>query len=285
MMECQGGGLLVPALLCSVLVCLWPTAEALPHSNSGDEADILSRNVRDVDVMEMKKIFRENRVDRMEALNSFIKERKASERQSFQCTDCAADLAKGMDYRIVKSRNFIRMSRRIRTKSKTIANKAGKVVDIANSTHILKTVIHGTQKDEEDPKALCNGKWDHEHEEHEHGGHAKDAKSIVANLTQCETELQAACSWTVDEYETTIETCLADYETFVDCSKVCEGEKLLDCSCWNSNLATIDSLNAQCDAKKTANISKSVVQTMRNCGDVFKVCKNLEDEAIAYVAK
>merc|ERR1711884_152176 len=24
---------------------------------------------------------------------------------------------------------------------------------------------------------------------------------------------------------------------------------------------------------------------MRNCGDVFKVCKNLEDEAIAYVAK
>ena len=73
-------------------------------------------------------------------------------------------------------------------------------------------------------------------------------------------------------------------------------------SCWNSNIATIDSLNAQCDAKKSrldidyvkitsrtsisaANISKSVVQTMRNCGDVFKVCKNLEDEAIAYVAK
>ena len=23
-------------------------------------------------------------------------------------------------------------------------------------------------------RALCNGKWDHEHEEHEHGGHAKD---------------------------------------------------------------------------------------------------------------
>ena len=65
------------------------------------------------------------------------------------------------------------MSRRIKTKSKTIggyfcilqqtkdnvtilffiaANKAGKVVDIANSTHILKTVIHGTKKDEEDPK-------------------------------------------------------------------------------------------------------------------------------------
>ena len=34
--------------------------------------DILSRNVRDVDVMEMKKIFRENRGDRMEALNRFF---------------------------------------------------------------------------------------------------------------------------------------------------------------------------------------------------------------------
>ena len=31
--------------------------------------DTLSRNVRDVDVMEMKKIFRENRGDRMEVLN------------------------------------------------------------------------------------------------------------------------------------------------------------------------------------------------------------------------
>ena len=35
-------------------------------------ADILSRNVRDVDVMEMKKIFRENRGNRMEALNRFF---------------------------------------------------------------------------------------------------------------------------------------------------------------------------------------------------------------------
>ena len=31
------------------------------------------------------------------------------------------------------------------------------------------------------------------------------AKSIVANLTQCEADIQAACSWTVDEYEPTIE--------------------------------------------------------------------------------
>ena len=47
-------------------------------------------------------------------------QRKAAGRQVLQCTACAADLAKGMDYRITKSRNFIRMSRRIKTKSKTI---------------------------------------------------------------------------------------------------------------------------------------------------------------------
>ena len=35
-------------------------------------ADTLSRNVRDVDVMEVKKIFRENRAERMEALNRFF---------------------------------------------------------------------------------------------------------------------------------------------------------------------------------------------------------------------
>ena len=34
--------------------------------------DILSRNVRDVDGMEMKKVFTENRGDRMEALNRFF---------------------------------------------------------------------------------------------------------------------------------------------------------------------------------------------------------------------
>ena len=40
--------------------------------------------------------------------------------QDFQCSECAAHLARGMDYRIVKSRNFIRMSRRIQTKSRTL---------------------------------------------------------------------------------------------------------------------------------------------------------------------
>ena len=46
-------------------------SECLPH-NSTDVEGTLSRNVRDVDVGEAKKIFRENRVDRMEAINSFI---------------------------------------------------------------------------------------------------------------------------------------------------------------------------------------------------------------------
>ena len=36
------------------------------------------------------------------------------------CSECASKVEKGMDYRITKSRNFIRMSRRIKTKSKTI---------------------------------------------------------------------------------------------------------------------------------------------------------------------
>ena len=112
-------------------------------------------------------------------------------------------------------------------------------MDIANSTHILKTVIHGTKKDDEDPKYFCHnyytplqfmfqgslqwkmgpwawGTWAWRPrkrciltllEEKIFKTHLKylQAKSIVANLTQCETELQAACSWTVDEYETTIE--------------------------------------------------------------------------------
>merc|ERR1712150_470223 len=44
-------------------------------------------------------------------------------------------------------------------------------------------------------------------------------------------------------------------------------------------------LNAQCDIKKTSTISKNVVNTLKQCGEVFRGCKNLEDEAIAYVAK
>ena len=32
-------------------------------------------------------------------------------------------------------------------------------------------------------------------------------------------------------------------------------------------------------------ISKNVVNTLKQCGEVFRACKNLEDEAIAYVAK
>ena len=34
-----------------------------------------------------------------------------------------------------------------------------------------------------------------------------------------------------------------------------------------------------------ANISKTVVQTLRTCAEVYRTCKNLEDEAIAYIAR
>ena len=36
------------------------------------------------------------------------------------CTECASSLTKGMDYRIARSRNFIRMARRIENKLKLI---------------------------------------------------------------------------------------------------------------------------------------------------------------------
>ena len=32
-------------------------------------------------------------------------------------------------------------------------------------------------------------------------------------------------------------------------------------------------------------ISKNVVNTLKKCGEVFRECKNKEDEAIAYVAR
>ena len=74
-------------------------------------------------------------------------------------------------------------------------------------------------------------------------------------------------------------------------------------SCWESATSPIEDLNAKCDVKKSnsslkkfskilrqfyfqaAAISKNVVATLRQCGDVFRACKNLEDEAIAYVAR
>ena len=63
----------------------------------------MSRNVRDVAVRKLK--------ESVELVT-----------EDFQCSECAAHLARGMDYRIVKSRNFIRMSRRIQTKSRTLGN-------------------------------------------------------------------------------------------------------------------------------------------------------------------
>ena len=72
-------------------------------------------------------------------------------------------------------------------------------------------------------RALCNGKWSHEN--HTLGGHAADvsiwmdhdkkifttlkkylqAKDIAANLSHCDADIVAACSWIQDEYEPTIE--------------------------------------------------------------------------------
>ena len=85
---------------------------------------------------------------------------------------------------------------------------------------------------------MCNGKWSHEN--HTLGGHAADvsiwimikeniynlkkylqAKDIAANLSHCDADIVAACSWIQDEYEPTIETSWSDYETFGDSSKVC----------------------------------------------------------------
>ena len=43
------------------------------------------------------------------------------------CSECALKVEKGMDYRITKSRNFIRMSRRIKTKAKTIGLTCDKI--------------------------------------------------------------------------------------------------------------------------------------------------------------
>ena len=71
---------------------------------------------------------------------------------------------------------------------------------------------------------MCNGKWSHEKENHTLGGHAADvsiwimikeniyyfkkylqAKDIAANLSHCDADIVAACSWIQDEYESTIE--------------------------------------------------------------------------------
>ena len=70
-------------------------------------------------------------------------------------------------------------------------------------------------------------------------------------------------------------------------------------SCWKTNKDSIDTLNAQCDIKKgsfwflnqkkscsaASEISKNVVNTMKACGQIFQSCKNLEDEAVAYVSR
>ena len=86
------------------------------------------------------------------------------------CTDCVQYLSKGMDYRIKKSRNFIRQAKRIEAKvkllcaysknistktefnEKFLVNKSGKISNITASNTILKTTIFGYKMNESDPE-------------------------------------------------------------------------------------------------------------------------------------
>ena len=91
-------------------------------------------------------------------------------RADIDCTDCAQYLSKGMDYRIKKSRNFIRQAKRIEAKvkllcaysknistktesnEKFLVNKSGKISNITASNTILKTTIFGYKMNESDPE-------------------------------------------------------------------------------------------------------------------------------------
>ena len=91
-------------------------------------------------------------------------------RADIDCTDCVQYLSKGMDYRIKKSRNFIRQAKRIEAKvkllcacsknistktefnEKFLVNKSGKISNITASNTILKTTIFGYKMNESDPE-------------------------------------------------------------------------------------------------------------------------------------
>ena len=91
-------------------------------------------------------------------------------RADIDCTDCAQYLSKGMDYRIKKSRNFIRQAKRIEAKvkllcaysknistktesnEKFLVNKSEKISNITASNTILKTTIFGYKMNESDPQ-------------------------------------------------------------------------------------------------------------------------------------
>ena len=70
------------------------------------------------------------------------------------------------------------------------------------------------------------------------------AKQLSKNLSNCDTTVVEACNLIADGYEATIavskpkcdifyvptsQSCLVDYEAYVDASKVCEKETVTDC--------------------------------------------------------
>ena len=92
-------------------------------------------------------------------------------RADIDCTDCVQYLSKGMDYRIKKSRNFIRQAKRIEAKVKLLCaysisnwsiqiesnenfsvNKSSKISNITASNTVLKTTIFGYKMNESDPQ-------------------------------------------------------------------------------------------------------------------------------------
>ena len=91
-------------------------------------------------------------------------------RADIDCTDCVQYLSKGMDYRIKKSRNFIRQAKRIEAKvkllcaysknistktesnEKFLVNKSNKISNITASNTILKTTIFGYKMNESNPE-------------------------------------------------------------------------------------------------------------------------------------
>ena len=68
------------------------------------------------------------------------------------CTECANSLTRGMDYRIARSRNFIRMAKRIEKKLEIVEKKANKTGEIENTNLILRKILFGVNLNQTNPK-------------------------------------------------------------------------------------------------------------------------------------
>ena len=68
------------------------------------------------------------------------------------CTECANSLTRGMDYRIARSRNFIRMAKRIEKKLEIVEKKANKTGEIENTNFILRKILFGVNLNQTNPK-------------------------------------------------------------------------------------------------------------------------------------